>query len=247
MELTDLLSPRGRRVLEGRDTKLTGALSQPGRHFVAADGLLAREPCLKLLATLERAMGPLLTRMEDPIPEWTIRAMEQNYAELLPKTVRVQTAMLESRRARAYRAAQEIGLVSLLRSPSFHALAEVLAGRKLQRRWGIQTLCYGAGDYAGPHNDHHPEEPEAREGYLDVHLTLCTPAVSHQWLVYEQDAHFSHMHSVRTLGGVTAYRLPFWHYTTPLVARPGREEDAHRWVLLGTFLFAEPGRAQTTR
>jgi hypothetical protein len=32
---------------------------------------------------------------------------------------------------------------------------------------------------------------------------------------------------------VTAYRLPFWHYTTPLVGAP----KAARWVLLGTFLF----------
>ncbi len=241
MELTKLLTPRGLRVLEGRDPKLCGALSQEDRRFVAADGLLARGPCLQLLSELERAVRPALRRMEDPIPEWTIRAMEQNYAELLPKTVRVQTAMLESRRARAYRAAEEIGLVSLLRSPDFHRFAEALTGRKLKRGWGIQTLCYTAGDYAGPHNDHHPEEPEAKDGYVDVHLTLCTPAVAHQWLVYERDAHFSHMHSVRTLGGVTAYRLPFWHYTTPLVARPGQEADARRWVLLGTFLYADAG------
>ena len=50
------------------------------------------------------------------------------------------------------------------------------------------------------------------------------------------------MASVNTVGGVTAYRLPFWHYTTPLQAKPGREGDAHRWVLLGTFTYAR-GRA----
>ncbi len=38
------------------------------------------------------------------------------------------------------------------------------------------------------------------------------------------------------MGGVTCYRLPFWHYTTPMVAKRGREEQARRWVLLGTFL-----------
>jgi hypothetical protein len=42
------------------------------------------------------------------------------------------------------------------------------------------------------------------------------------------------------MGGITAYRLPFWHYATPLVAKPGREREARRWVLLGTFLFASP-------
>jgi hypothetical protein len=52
---------------------------------------------------------------------------------------------------------------------------------------------------------------------------------------------------VNTVGGVTVYRLPFWHYTTPLMARPGQDAAARRWVLLGTFLDAprEPGRAKT--
>jgi hypothetical protein len=42
--------------------------------------------------------------------------------------------------------------------------------------------------------------------------------------------------SVARPAAVTAYRLPFWHYTTPLVAKRGRS-DAARWVLLGTFLY----------
>jgi hypothetical protein len=37
------------------------------------------------------------------------------------------------------------------------------------------------------------------------------------------------------------YRLPFWHYTTPLAAKPGAEATARRWVLLGTFLDAPAG------
>jgi hypothetical protein len=42
--------------------------------------------------------------------------------------------------------------------------------------------------------------------------------------------------SVAKAAAVTAYRLPFWHYTTPLVGKRGRA-DAVRWVLLGTFLY----------
>ena len=45
-----------------------------------------------------------------------------------------------------------------------------------------------------------------------------------------------HVLDVNTVGGITAYRLPFWHYTTPLVSKRGK--DAARWVLLGTFLYA---------
>jgi hypothetical protein len=126
----------------------------------------------------------------------------------------------------------------MLRSESFGAFAAAVSGRALRRRWGIQVLCYGPGDYSGPHNDHHPEDPDARDGYVDMHVTLATPGVAHQWLVYAKGGHFSEISSVNTLGGVTVYRLPFWHYTTPLVARPGAEDSARRWVLLGTFLDA---------
>jgi hypothetical protein len=71
-----------------------------------------------------------------------------------------------------------------------------------------------------------------------MHLTFATPAVAHQWLVYSKGGHFSEMQNVTTVGGITVYRLPFWHYTTPLMAKPGAEADARRWVLLGTFLDA---------
>jgi hypothetical protein len=163
--------------------------------------------------------------------------MVENYSERLPKAVRVQTALLEHPRQRSWRAAEEVGLIAMLRSESFGRFAAALAGRPLRRKWGMQVLCYAHGDYTGPHNDHHPEEPEARDGYVDVHLT---GAVEHQWLVYARDGHFSEIRGVNTVGGVTAYRLPFWHYTTPLQARPGGEAEARRWVLLGTFLFASP-------
>ena len=38
---------------------------------------------------------------------------------------------------------------------------------------------------------------------------------------------------------LTLYRLPFWHYTTPLQAKRGQERKEARWVLLGTFLYAD--------
>jgi hypothetical protein len=121
----------------------------------------------------------------------------------------------------------------MMRSASFRAFAEALAGRRLASGWGLQVLRYGPGDYAGPHNDHHPENPAAKRGYIDLHLSLCTPGVSHQWLVYSRAGHFSEITSVAAPATVTAYRLPFWHYTTPLAGTP----KAARWVLLGTFLY----------
>jgi hypothetical protein len=242
-EFEALLTAAGRRVLAGKDPALCGAL-RPERPFVSALGLIQAREAARYAALLDRELYGTLTTMLDPIPAETITKMVHNYDEWLPKTARVRTAYLDRRRERSWRAAEELGLLAMLRSESFRAFATMLAGKKLRPRWGQQVLCYGPGDYAGPHNDHHPEDPEARDGYLDVHISLSNAAVAHQWLVYAEDGHLSRIQSVNTCGGVTAYRLPFWHYTTPLVAHPGREQQARRWLLLGTFLFASspPGR-----
>ena len=241
-----MLSPAGRRLLAGRSS-LTGALAGPKRRFLAADGLIdsARAEAGRLL--LERFLLTCLARIDRPIPPEATWDMTRNYAELLPKTMRVSTASFERRRGRASEAAEAVGLAAMLRSESFHAFAGRLAGKPLARRHGIQVLCYGSGDYAGPHNDHHPEEPEARAGYLDIHITLVGPAVAQQWLVYATAGHFTRIENAARMGRVTAYRLPVWHYTTPLVAKRGREAEARRWVLLGTFLYLDGDTRQRLR
>lgn len=221
-QFADLLSPRGRRVLDGR-SPLAGIL-KTGRRFIAEDGLLDRAKCRALLARLEDEVAPKLKVFERGIPPESIWGLEQNYEELLPKTVRCRT--VESPR-----------ILSFMRSDTFGRFAEVLSGRPVRKGWGTQVLAYGPGDYAGPHHDHHPEEKLARDGYTDVHLSLCTSGVKAQTLVYAPYAHFSEQASVSGLGLVTAYRLPFWHYTTPLQGRRG----SRRWVLLGTFLDGSAG------
>lgn len=236
-DFADLLTPAGRRVLAGRAPAICGVLADPRRRFVVLEDLVKKTAAEALRRQLERDMLPLLQPLSMPIPPETIWEMEKNYEEWLPKTVRVKTATLENRRAKAYRRAEEIGLIALLQSPSFVAFAEAIAGRALDPKGGQQVLCYGPGDYAGPHNDHHPEEKGYKKGYLDIHLSLASPAVAHQYLVYAKGGHFTEMVPVAGLGTITVYRLPFWHYTTPLMAKPRREKDARRWVLLGTFGF----------
>lgn len=233
-EFDELLSRRGRAVLSGR---LQLGLGDAER-FVADDGLLDRRQARAVLALLDQHLVDTLRPMADPIPPWTITGMQHDYGELLPKTVRVRTATFSSRSSKSWRRAEEIGLHRLLKSASYFAFAQRLAGRRLRRGFGTQVLCYGPGDYAGPHNDHHPEDPQARGGYTDLHLTFATDAVASQTLVYERDGHFTQERSVVTVGGVTCYRLPFWHYVNPLRARRGAEGRARRWVVLGTFLDA---------
>lgn len=230
-EFEALLSRRGREVLSGRRTLSLGA-----ERFLAADGLLEPRRARELLALIDRTMKDALTPMADAIPPWTITGMQHDYGELLPKTVRVRTATFSSKRSKGFQRAGEIGLHALLASESYFAFANALAGRALRKTFGTQVLCYSPGDYAGPHNDHHPEDPLARGGYTDLHLTFCTDGVLAQSLVYERAGHFSEQRSVATVGGVTCYRLPFWHFTTPLIAKRGHEHTARRWVVLGTFL-----------
>lgn len=231
-EFEDLLSRAGRRVLAGTHP-LCGALANPRTRFLAAEDLLDRTKAARLRRTLEAEIESTLEPIEKPIPPDSIFEMKQDYGELLPKTSRARTIYFESRREPGYKAAERNGLVGMMRSPSYRAFAEALAGHRLASGWGLQVLRYGPGDYAGPHNDHHPENEEAKGGYIDLHLSLCSPGVDHQWLVYSRAGHFSEIVSVASPATVTAYRLPFWHYTTPLVGTP----NAGRWVLLGTFLY----------
>ena len=238
-EFEDLLTPAGKRVLAGRAPDICGALADPRRRFVALSGMVAAAKADALRRTLERDMAPLLSLLAQPVPPETIWDMQHNYDDLLPKTVRCRTAYLENKRNAAWKRAKELGLIDLLSSESLVAFAEAVLGRRLDPKGGQQVLRYGPGDYAGPHTDHVPEMKRAAQGYLDIHLTLASRAVAHQYLVYAKGGHFSEIVPVHQTGCLTIYRLPFWHYTTPLAPKPGREKDAARWVLLGTFLFGK--------
>jgi hypothetical protein len=123
----------------------------------------------------------------------------------------------------------------MLQSESLAVFAERVTGLNLQRDRWIQVILYEPGDYAGPHNDHHPEHVSARHGYVDVHISLTSPGVSGQYLVCEHGGHFSRQYSVALNGSVAVYRLPFWHYTTPLRAKRSMGEEARRWLLLASF------------
>jgi len=235
-EFEDLLTPRGRRILSGADPAC-GALADPAATYLALTNVVKPRAAESLRRVLDERLWPHLSRLDTPIPDASIRRQRRNYGELLPKTARVWTAELERRSEESFRAARAAGLVRVLRSDSLRAFAEQLVGRPLKKRNGIQVLAYGTGDYAGPHNDHHPEEPDAKDGYLDLHLSLANRHVAHQWLVGAQDGHFSRISSVATNGGLTVYRLPFWHHVTPLAATPGHAVDARRWLLLATYLF----------
>ncbi len=187
-------------------------------------------------------MAPHLVTLAEPIPPESITGQTRNYQERLKKVARLRTAYLE-RRGKAWDAAERIGLVAMMRSESFRRFAEAVSGRTLDQKLGLQVLRYGPGDYQGPHTDHHPEDPRARDGYVDMHLSLPSPEVADQFVVYARGGHLSEMVKVTEPAGIAVYRLPFWHYTTPLRARRGHEATARRWLILGTFLETPPASA----
>lgn len=237
-DFADLLTAKGRRILDGRDAALRGALLDPERYFVALRGAIDPAKARAAHALLDRRMLEMLRPLAAAIPPGSIANQTRNYQERLPKTARARTAFLERRTGAAWEAAERIGLIAMMRSDSFRGFAEAVAGRALDAKFGQQVLCYGPGDYAGPHTDHHPEDPRAAGGYIDLHVSFGSPRAAQQYLVYARDGHFSEMVDVNIAGGITVYRLPFWHYTTPLTPRAGQARSARRWVVLGTFLFS---------
>lgn len=234
-EFADLLSPRGLRILQGKSPDGRGLFTRSHRYFANFSDLIRRESAEACMRLLDKHLYDALSVEQSRIPPESITEMEENYSETLPKTIRIKTAFFRKRTARSYCAAEEIGLLRMMRSESFSLFAEALTGLKLDRDVGIQVSCYEQGDYAGPHNDHHPEDEFYKDGFIDFHVMFRNDAVAHHYLVYEEKGHLSKIVSINVQGGVSVYRLPFWHYTTPLAAKPGREKEARRWLLLGTY------------
>jgi hypothetical protein len=239
-DFDDLLNARGRRLLAD-PPQLEALLAKRRTPIVllenVIDGGVARD-CIRLL---DSAIYPELRRMHTPIPAEALIGMRRNYSERLPKTVRVKTATFNSRRSRMLEVSTEIGLAGMLQSPSFTRLAQSVTSPPLRTdRPGRQVICYEAGDYSGPHNDHHPQRREARNGFIDLHIMFSNDDVASQWLVYEDRGFLSAAHDVSSRAAIAIYRLPFWHYTTPLVAKPRREASARRWLLLGSFDYDPP-------
>ncbi|MDQ3917068.1 MAG: hypothetical protein M3348_01080 [Acidobacteriota bacterium] len=234
-EFSDLLTPRGLRVLNGGVKDVCALFSGTKNYFVTLKDVVDREKAAACAEILDRSLYGWLAQERRSIPPESITGMKKNYSETLSKTMRVKTAFFLRRSARSYQAAERIGLLRMMRSASFTDFAEAVSGLRLDRDLNLQAICYGHGDYAGPHNDHHPELESLRDGFIDFHLMFTNDAVAHHYLVYENRGYLSRMVNLNVQSGVSIYKLPFWHYTTPLQGKPGREREARRWLLLGTF------------
>jgi hypothetical protein len=239
-EFDQLLSARGRRLLAD-PPQLEALMAKRRTPIVLLENVIDDGVARDCIRLLDAAVYPELKRMHTPIPREALTGMRRNYSEKLAKTVRVKTATFNSRRSRMLEVATQIGLAEMLLSPSFTRLAQSVTAPPLRiEKAGRQVICYEAGDYSGPHNDHHPQRKEARNGFIDLHIMFSNDDVASQLLVYEQRGFLSAAHDVSSRAAIAIYRLPFWHYTTPLIARPQRETSARRWLLLGSFDYDPP-------
>ena len=236
-EFADLLSPKGERVLKRGWEGTQATFHGHATPFALLTGVLNPKHAVACRRLLDKHLYSRVRPISVPIPPETITGMKRNYEEKLPKTMRFKTAGF-SRTSAAYRVAREIGLIEMMRSESFARFAESVTGLNLHRDSTAQVILYEQGDYAGPHNDHHPENDNCKNGYVDVHLTLTTPEVATQYLVCEQDGYLSSGYPVIANGSASVYRLPFWHYTTPLTGKRHQESRARRWLVLGSFDIA---------
>lgn len=234
-EFADLLSKEGKRILAKGDKRWATAFQKGDAPFVLLPEMIEKEAADQCCNLLNKAMYQTLQTIKSPIPPETISGMTENYREQLPKTFHLKTAYFKRKSAADYQAAESIGLLEMMRSDSFAEFASTVSGYELLRNNGRQLILYQQGDYAGPHNDHHPEYEHTKDGFLDIHVMFSNHAVAHHWLVYQEKAHFSKIVDITQQGAVAVYRLPFWHYTTPLAGKPRLEKQAKRWLLLGSF------------
>ena len=69
-----------------------------------------------------------------------------------------------------------------------------------------------------------------------IQVILTNDDVERQYLVYESRGFFNRNVNIGIPSGVSVSLLPFWHQVTPLIAKPGREATARRWLLLVSFV-----------
>ena len=241
IEFEQLLNRRGRQLLAD-PPRLEALVARRKTPIVFFENVIDPDVARECMRILDEGMYPALRRMHTPIAREAVTEMTKNYSESLKKTVRVRTATFNSAKSKALDAAREIGLADMMWSDSWQRAAQAASKAPLKSdpRCSRQVICYEAGDYSGPHNDHHPENENTRNGFHDFHVMFSNDAVASQLLVYEERYFLTAARDVSGPPSIAVYRLPFWHYTTPLMAKPGREREARRWLLLGSFDYDPP-------
>lgn len=229
------LNSKGKALFEEWTDASNGPLFTEESKARVSQGVLRSEVVSAMCNALYESFYSILEKGEKPVPADSLDRIEETGTDRLPKSYHLKGCFLNDEDSEAYERARDTGLLDLLESSRLLQVAESASGHGLEGPVGREILCYEHGDYTGPHTDHHPDDPDRKDGYVDVHVTLCNSYVDQQLLVSESDGHLNQQHRIGVESAISMSWLPHWHYTTPLVGKPGHEDDARRWLLLATY------------
>jgi hypothetical protein len=242
-EFEDLLNKNGKKILKGQYTSDNFG-KKGGTPIEVVKGVIDDAIAADCVTILRENFHGRLKNISSPLDPNAIKSMKKNYSEKLAKTLKMQTLELGVKKTKTNQLAHDCGLMQMLASDSLKAFAEAVTGEKFGSPENNQIICYRHGDYVSPHNDHHPENDNVKHGYYDIHLMFSNEHVQHQWLVYEKKGFLNSTYDIASPSAIAIYRLPFWHYTTPMMAKENKEADAQRWLLLRSFEMPEKKRGK---
>lgn len=234
LEFEDILNRNGKKLLNGQ--AMQDSFRFKSRTPIAVfNNIIDPKSSFQIIKLLDKFFYDKLKKIFSPIDPDELRKMKKNYSERLSKNLRFKTAELDNAKSVTYETAHKTGLLQLLNSDSFKVFGEKVTGKKFGIGENNQIICYEQGDYVSPHNDHHPENENVRNGYYDIHIMFSNSQVKHQLLVCENKRYLNEYYDISVPAAVAVYRLPFWHYTTPLISKKGNERLARRWLLLSSY------------
>lgn len=237
-EFEDLLNKNGKKIMKGHYTSENFG-KKGGTPIEVLSNVIDKDVAADCVKILQQNFYGHLKNISSRIDQNAIPAMKKNYSEQLAKTLKMKTLELGVKKSKTNQLAHDCGLMEMLASDSLKAFAEMVTGEPFGSPENNQIICYQHGDYVSPHNDHHPENDNVKNGYYDIHIMFSNEHVQHQWLVYEKNGFLNSTYDIASPSAIAIYKLPFWHYTTPMMAKNNREDDAQRWLLLRSFEMPE--------
>ncbi|MFT3838387.1 MAG: hypothetical protein QM723_15490 [Myxococcaceae bacterium] len=224
-ELEELLSPKGRRVLAGKERSLTEALNED--RSLVTGGLLHPKRSREVHALLQKTFADVVAPVSAPVPP-ALTATTQGGNERLPMVARAAMVELSAVAERA----RSCGLTALLESKSCLAFCERLAGETLRPDPFDELWLQRPFDYRGPRSGHRRGEMRINYRAFELELNFDAPGIGRQLMVHTVRGHLDKVEAVAPSGAVIARVLPIWHYTTPMETKSPK---ASRWTLRRTF------------
>jgi hypothetical protein len=242
LEFADILSERAKPFLHKKNKPMNGDVG----GYRKMDGAIHPSFCKEIMLILESEMKPHLHKIDMRLPTdaksmynfkyktgtsplgWQSSSAYLNYSD--PESyskvyLGVQQAVYDTFYA--------TGIPSLFHSDSWNEWMCNFLGEDesafADRSRAIQVSRYVEGDNIGLHNDYYGNRKQA-DWFIDAHISFCHE-VAHQYMLFGVDS-LSNSTCVSKMGSIGLYKLPLWHFVTPMVAKRGKSSEAYRWLII---------------